>query len=43
MLMELQRKIQELKEKVGRENTERKIFWKDLKAEWLRCKRPLME
>ena len=43
MLMNLQRNMQELKDKVGRENTEIKQSLEDLRADWMRCKRPLME
>ena len=44
MLMELQRKMQELMDKVGREHTEIKQPLEDhKKTEWIRCKRPLME
>ena len=43
MLIDLQRNMQELKDQVGRESTEIKQSLKGLRADWMRCKRPLME
>ena len=43
MLMDLQRNMQELKDQVRRENTEIKQSLVGLRADWMRCKRPLME
>ena len=43
MLTDLQTNMQELKDQVRRENTETNNLWKDLRADWMRCKRPLME
>ena len=43
MLIDLQRNMQELKDQLRRENTEIKQSLEDLRADWMRCKRPLME
>ena len=43
MLMKLQRNMQELRDEFQREITEMKKQWKDLRADWMRWKRLLMD
>ena len=43
MLMKLQRNMQELRDKFQREIKEMKKQWKDLRADWMRWKRLLMD